>query len=102
MDLRHSNYVLSKVAEHLVRLAGDFVTLHTASAAKKEQRAFFLIDCERTLLAASVSIYRRIGEDQRELEFGDRFAEHIKGDRRAVLNFRKNFAEKFPIRGNCV
>src|SRR5207244_13610353 len=101
-DLPDASHVLVEVADDLSRLTRNCVTLNTTSASTEEQRALFLICCERILLTARVPIYRGICEYQAKLKFRDRFSEHIKIDRRSVLYFEENFTKEFSLRGHGI
>src|ERR1051326_5173778 len=96
-NLRHADHVFFEIAEHLIGLARHGMTLDTTRLAEEEQRASLLIRGERLFMAACELIDRRVGEDQRKLEFRDRFGKQVEGDIRPLRNLRKDPAKEFAV-----
>ena len=88
-DLRHPGNMHSKVAEHLIGLPRNGMAGNASRLTEEKQGTLLLRDGHGTALAACKSIDRRIGEDQCELEFGNRSSEHRKVDGTAIGHGRK-------------
>src|SRR5215831_4371381 len=85
-DLRDADHVHPEIAEHLVRGPAHAVTLHAPALAEEDERPFLLRFGHSLEIAASKAVNGRIGEGQREFEFGNRLAEHVEIDRAAGGN----------------
>ena len=70
---------------------------HALAFAEEHERAPLFSRGHRAVLAACESIDRRVGEDERELELGDRAAEHVERDVCAAPHFGKHTAERQPV-----
>src|SRR5262245_43404786 len=85
-DLRDANHVHPEIAEHFVRGPAHGMTLHAPAFAEENERPFLLRFGHSLGIAASKAVNGRIGEGQREFEFGNRLAEHVEIDRAAGGN----------------
>src|SRR5215471_21843029 len=85
-DLRHADHVHPEIAEHPVGGPAHGVTLHAPALAEEDERPFLLRFGHSLGIAAGEAVNGRIGEDERELEFGNRLAEHVEIDRAASGN----------------
>ena len=88
-----------EVAEHLVRFAVDAVTLHAFSLAEEQQRPAFLGPGHRVHVAAAEPVERCVGEDERELELGNRLAVHVEVNRlvQRWSGLRKELAKQAAV-----
>ena len=96
-NLRHSNHVWGKIAEHLIRFTRNFVTLGTPGRPKEQQRAFFLFVRERVLLSSRKSVDRGIREDKCEFKLCNSETKLIKVNRVAGFDGRKQLTESFSV-----
>jgi hypothetical protein len=86
-----------EVAERFVRRAADRMALAAPALAEEDERTAFLLIIHRVSVAPREPVDRRIGEDQRELEFGNGAREHREIDGAACRNRRKERAEELPV-----
>ncbi len=87
-----------EVAEHLVRAASHRMAVHASRGAEKQQRTLFLRQRHRRTVAAGEAVDRRVGHDERELEFRNCPAEHREIDRSSRADVGEALSEERPIR----
>ena len=73
-----------------------------SGSAEEQQRAALLRVGHRVVAPSSEAIDRRVRERERELELGDREAEHREVDRSPARDGRERLAEQTAVLGRAV
>src|SRR5215469_17843488 len=100
--LGNSDYMVLKVAEHLIRLTADLVALDAARLPEEQQSTLLLVLAQGTVLAASETIDRCVGKNQSKLELSNGPSEHIECDLASLLHRREDLAEQRSIRWDSI
>src|SRR5215813_9486783 len=73
------------------------MALHTPRLAKEQKRSALLLSRHDVGIPRGEAVNRRVGEYERELEFGDRLTEHEEINGCASLHLGEYFSEQFPV-----